>query len=420
MDKVQPKYFDRMLREMENGSDVLPQGNLGAQIERQVLLPEFIRTGVARYFTERIKKPYTFSDIVCLESDIGANNRNFLKKKLTDWSPNHFIQGSAGSGFTESLFSECTLRDKVDDDGKLVKNDHVKALMVSMPDYTQNNQPIGELRNLFFYHKENHYKIQKSLKLEYHIRNIDGHPFNFFGNAYGSSEEIHNHVPNKEYFDILYNNTIGFLKDRPKGVSKRGVVVYGDSGCGKTVLIKSIARIAIENKIHPCIVENSDVRDERFLSKLSSFSSRYKPSMIVFEDFDAMVKSREKGEGENTILKGLLSFLDGFHKRDKNIVILSTNYIEDLDSALKRPGRLDYFLKIDPPSDEVKMEYFKKRGVEESLLEEHISETKGMSFALIYEVLNRKHFEKDLSLKEIAEEVKADRKYSEAKAGFGQ
>lgn len=72
-------------------------------------------------------------------------------------------------------------------------------------------------------------------------------------------------------------------------------------------------------------------------------------SIILLEDIDAAFTSREESsnqkaafEGLNRVtFSGLLNCLDGVASTEARIVFMTTNYLDRLDPALIRPGRID-------------------------------------------------------------------------------
>ncbi|VDP91014.1 unnamed protein product [Echinostoma caproni] len=77
-------------------------------------------------------------------------------------------------------------------------------------------------------------------------------------------------------------------------------------------------------------------------------------SIILLEDIDAAVHNRERMpanpayEGMPTLtLSGLLNALDGVTSTDGRIIFMTTNYVDRLDAALIRPGRVDMRVHID-------------------------------------------------------------------------
>lgn len=80
-----------------------------------------------------------------------------------------------------------------------------------------------------------------------------------------------------------------------------------------------------------------------------NFSVAPQQSIILLEDVDAAFVSREDTtaqksayEGLNRVtFSGLLNCLDGVASTEARIVFMTTNYLERLDPALIRPGRVD-------------------------------------------------------------------------------
>jgi SpoVK/Ycf46/Vps4 family AAA+-type ATPase len=72
----------------------------------------------------------------------------------------------------------------------------------------------------------------------------------------------------------------------------------------------------------------------------------YQPCVIFAEDIDRAAQDRDEDEGVND----LVNMLDGMISKDKEImVILTTNFVDKIDTALLRPGRLDAVISIQPP-----------------------------------------------------------------------
>ena len=72
-------------------------------------------------------------------------------------------------------------------------------------------------------------------------------------------------------------------------------------------------------------------------------------------------KVRENtAEKSGVTLSGLLNVLDGFYAPTGVLFMMTTNRIEALDSALLRPGRIDYRLYLGKASREQKMELYRR------------------------------------------------------------
>ncbi|KAJ2946439.1 hypothetical protein O0L34_g12481 [Tuta absoluta] len=126
---------------------------------------------------------------------------------------------------------------------------------------------------------------------------------------------------------------------------RRGYLLYGPPGCGKSSYIMALAG---ELEYNICVLNLSErgLTDDR-LNHLLSVAPQQ--SIILLEDIDAAFASREDTpaqkaayDGLNRVtFSGLLNCLDGVASTEARIVFMTTNYLERLDPALIRPGRVD-------------------------------------------------------------------------------
>jgi mitochondrial chaperone BCS1 len=94
--------------------------------------------------------------------------------------------------------------------------------------------------------------------------------------------------------------------------------------------------------------------------------------VLLFEDIDCMkggqkresASSTDKQDGKKesisngVTLSGLLNVLDGFFAPTGVLFMMTTNHIETLDSALLRPGRIDYKLYLGNASEAQKVDLY--------------------------------------------------------------
>merc|ERR1739847_87629 len=147
----------------------------------------------------------------------------------------------------------------------------------------------------------------------------------------------------------------------------KGVLLYGPPGTGKTLLARAVAhhtdctfvRVSGAELVQKYIGEGS-----RMVRELFVMAREAAPSIIFMDEVDSIGSSRgEGGEGGDsevgrTMLE-LLNQLDGFEATKNIKVIMATNRIDILDSALLRPGRIDRKIEFPPPNEEARSDILK-------------------------------------------------------------
>lgn len=139
---------------------------------------------------------------------------------------------------------------------------------------------------------------------------------------------------------------------------KRGYLLYGELGCGKSSIIKAIAHYLN----YPIYYLNlNGIKNENLLMTL--YNSLPKECLLVLEDIDCTIEglNREDNNTETSSisLSIILNVLDGILSKDGIITIMTTNYKEKLDTALLRTGRIDYHLELLPLEKDIAIQMFK-------------------------------------------------------------
>jgi chaperone BCS1 len=180
------------------------------------------------------------------------------------------------------------------------------------------------------------------------------------------------HLPKKQKQDII-TDLEKFLKPETKkrynqlGINyKRTYLLEGIPGTGKTSLITGLAsKFNASIAIVSFIPKMTDVDLIRSLRTLKDYDddkddSQNRYTFLVFEDIDCIFKERKSNdESRNSItFSGLLNALDGITTNDL-ICFITTNYKHNLDSALLRPGRVDYIMRFDYAVKEQIMSIYK-------------------------------------------------------------
>ena len=147
-------------------------------------------------------------------------------------------------------------------------------------------------------------------------------------------------------------------------VPPRGIIFYGPPGSGKTYLARAIA-----NEVHagfyyingPDVVGTLYGETEANLRKIFAEAAHHAPSIILIDELDAIAPHREKSGAQSDVrmVTQLLSLLDGLMKVDGLVVIGTTNRVDAIDTALRRPGRFDREIFIGPPTAEGRLDILK-------------------------------------------------------------
>jgi transitional endoplasmic reticulum ATPase len=141
----------------------------------------------------------------------------------------------------------------------------------------------------------------------------------------------------------------------------KGVLLHGPPGTGKTLLARAVAG---ETDAHFITISGPEImskfygQSEENLRKIFEEAKENAPSIIFIDELDSIAPKRGEvtGEVERRVVAQLLSLLDGLEGRGKVIVIGATNRVNDIDPALRRPGRFDREIEIGVPDTDGRYE----------------------------------------------------------------
>lgn len=138
-------------------------------------------------------------------------------------------------------------------------------------------------------------------------------------------------------------------------VPPQGVLISGGSGNGKTLLARAVATSIGKPTIW---VTSSEVfkrlvgESERSIRRIFDKARSTAPCTIVIDDIDVLSpKHGEIDALKDRIMLQLVSELDRLPE-DVVVIATTTRPIEELSASMTQMGRLEYDIKIDPPSDE--------------------------------------------------------------------
>jgi hypothetical protein len=199
---------------------------------------------------------------------------------------------------------------------------------------------------------------------------------------------------------------------------KRGVLLYGAPGGGKTVAVKLLMNELVQRNGIVIIAQNINLT-VMCLKAIRRIEPK-RNLIVVLEDVDEIINFN----GESLVL----SMLDGENNIDNVLHLATTNYPERLGARItNRPSRFDRKIEVGMPnadSRKVYLEAATNKGISETDLTTWVTDTEGMSIAHLRELvaavycLDQPYPEVIERLKEMAKFVVGDDGFKKVKLGF--
>ena len=141
----------------------------------------------------------------------------------------------------------------------------------------------------------------------------------------------------------------------------KGVLLHGPPGTGKTLLAKALAN---ELDAHFTVINGPEImskfygESEKQLREIFEEAEKNSPAIIFLDEIDSIAPNRDEvsGEAERRVVAQLLTLMDGLKSRGNVVVIAASNRPNSIDPALRRPGRFDREIAINPPNREGRLE----------------------------------------------------------------
>ena len=195
----------------------------------------------------------------------------------------------------------------------------------------------------------------------------------------------------KEFLDDVVNSTIGFFRKRKmlqhyKVNVKRGIMLTGSPGNGKTMLCRYLRALASAHSVAVSTLTTTDIEDG---IKYGTLPNKLNQDGILFID-DIDISYFDASRADRGVCP-LLSAMDGLENNGNTVRVFTTNEETDnMDPAFLRPGRIDKVFEFKLPTLDLRrrfintwhediIDYLKK----EELFYWLADKTEGMSFAQV-------------------------------------
>lgn len=194
----------------------------------------------------------------------------------------------------------------------------------------------------------------------------------------------------------LWTNTIGFLQRGQEAMArfgvplKRGVMLLGEPGNGKTMAARWLMSEAQRHGL-----EWRHLTVESYETACGQGNARQlfelqRPGVVLLDDFYHGLQNRSE-DGATRDRSMLLSELDGVQIRSGVVYLFTCNLEpEELDPAVRRPGRIDVFLRFPKPEADLRRQFIAHQWPAEALetleVEDAVADSQGLSFADLAEL----------------------------------
>jgi len=123
---------------------------------------------------------------------------------------------------------------------------------------------------------------------------------------------------------------------------KRGILLEGPYGTGKSLTAAMVARVCEDNGWTFILLNRV-----QGLKAVLEFANRFKPAVVFAEDVDRIAADRDEA------MNDLINTIDGVvSKRSEIMTVLTTNHADRLNPVILRPGRLDAVISLKAPDQE--------------------------------------------------------------------
>lgn len=177
----------------------------------------------------------------------------------------------------------------------------------------------------------------------------------------GGLEEVKQELKEAVEWPLKFPDVFERLQTKPP----KGILLFGPPGTGKTLLAKAVANESECNFIAvkgPELLSKWVGESEKGVREIFRKARQASPSIIFFDEIDALVPKRGTYQGSShvteSVVSQILTELDGMEELKNVTVLAATNRPDMLDEALLRPGRLERHIYVPAPDEESRRKIF--------------------------------------------------------------
>ena len=147
------------------------------------------------------------------------------------------------------------------------------------------------------------------------------------------------------------------------GITPPSLLFYGPAGCGKTYFVEKISEevhISYMKVVPDDLASTLIHGTQEKIGELFREAEKKAPTLLFFDEFDAMVPSRTNDERnyQNGEVNEFLCMLNNASQKGV-YVLAATNHPERIDKAVLRSGRIDEIIYVDMPDIKARESLFR-------------------------------------------------------------
>lgn len=168
----------------------------------------------------------------------------------------------------------------------------------------------------------------------------------------------------RKELNTFFNDSIIDVVNNEKTYAKFGIgfpepfILEGPPGCGKTYAVKQLEEYLGWETFH---ITSSSVGSQfihetsKLIERTFEAAAEYNKAMVVIDEMDSFMPKRTDAKSSDShIIEEVSAFLKCLQTAQENkiLVVGMTNFIENIDPAILRSGRMGTHIKVSWPSEE--------------------------------------------------------------------